>query len=156
MAAKRQKLVDLVRLWLPGPRKLVITYMDIEKDFGTVAETAHWNAFEGRNEWEDVDSLAVIGRPMPHGTAISAMAAALTGKPVVAGDGVKQGRVIRDAAGIDHKVACWAYAGCPEAETIRAAIVEAAIVQAVGRARGINRRFRDPVEVVLILNDVGG
>ena len=57
-------------------------------------------------------------------------------------------------ARVDHKVECWAYAGCPEAETIRAAIVEAAIVQAVGRARGINRGVLDPVEVVLILNDV--
>ena len=37
---------------------------------------------------------------------------------------------------------------------IRAAIVETAIVQAVGRARGINRGVLDPVEVVLILNDV--
>ena len=33
VTAKRQRLVDLVRLWLPGPRKLVITYQDIEKDF---------------------------------------------------------------------------------------------------------------------------
>lgn len=154
VAAKRQRLVDLVRLWLPGPRKLVITYQGIEKDFDAVADTAHWNAFEGRNQWEDVDSLVVIGRPMPHGTPISAMAAALTGKPVVAGDGVKQVRTIRDAAGVEHRIACWAYAGCPEAEMIRAAIVEAAIVQAVGRARGINRGFLDPVEVVLILNDV--
>ena len=41
----------------------------------------------------------------------------------------------------------------PEAEMVRQAVTEAAIVQAVGRARGVNRTEADPVEVFLILDD---
>ena len=36
---------------------------------------------------------------------------------------------------------------------VRQAVPEAAIVQAVGRARGVNRTEADPVEVFLILDD---
>jgi len=41
----------------------------------------------------------------------------------------------------------------PEAELIRQAVTEAAIVQAVGRARGVNRSAANPVEVYMILDD---
>ena len=36
---------------------------------------------------------------------------------------------------------------------VRQAVTEAAIVQAVGRARGVNRTAANPVEVYLILDD---
>src|SRR2546429_6249782 len=41
----------------------------------------------------------------------------------------------------------------PEAELIRQAVTEAAIVQAVGRARGVNRSAANPVEIWMILSD---
>jgi hypothetical protein len=41
----------------------------------------------------------------------------------------------------------------PEAELIRAAVTEAAVVQAIGRARGVNRSAANPVEVFMILHD---
>jgi putative DNA primase/helicase len=41
----------------------------------------------------------------------------------------------------------------PEAELIRQAVTEAAVVQAVGRARGVNRSAANPVEVWMILSD---
>ena len=41
----------------------------------------------------------------------------------------------------------------PEAELIRQAVTEAAIVQAVGRARGVNRSTANPAEIWMILSD---
>ena len=42
----------------------------------------------------------------------------------------------------------------PEAELIRQAVTEAAIIQAIGRARGVNRSAANPVEVYIVLNDM--
>jgi hypothetical protein len=41
----------------------------------------------------------------------------------------------------------------PEAELVRQAVAETAVVQAMGRARGVNRTEGNPVEVFLILHD---
>ena len=42
----------------------------------------------------------------------------------------------------------------PDAELIRVGITEAAVEQAHGRVRGINRTASNPVEVYLVLGDV--
>jgi len=70
----------------------------------------------------------------------------------VAGKMFEQGRGIRLKAGTEHALNCRGYAS-PEAELIRQAVTETAIVQAVGRARGVNRTAAKPVEVFMILHD---
>ena len=83
------------------------------------------------------------------------MAAAITGKPVIAGSTIEQERAIRGAGhgGRDGGVLkCRVYA-VPEAELIRQAVAEAAVLQAVGRVRGVNRTAANPVEVFMILDD---
>jgi putative DNA primase/helicase len=80
------------------------------------------------------------------------MAAALTGKPVVVGEMAERGRAIQLKSGAEHVLRGRVYE-TPEAELVRQAVAENAVVQAVGRARGVNRTEDNPVEVVLILHD---
>jgi hypothetical protein len=86
----------------------------------------------------------IIGRPMPKAHAIAWMAAAVTGRPVVA----TSERCEREVCGTT--INCWTYT----AELVRAATVEAAVEQARGRVRAVIRTAANPVEVYLILHDV--
>ena len=75
------------------------------------------------------------------------MAAAITGRPVVA----TSERCEREVCGTTIK--CWTYTD-PDAELVRAATVEAAIDQARGQGQGRQPDSANPVEVYLILHDV--
>ena len=154
VSRKRQRLVDVVRHLVRGRRGLVVTYQAVEDDFRQLegVEVAHFNAIEGIDRWGDVDVLVTIGRPLPRAEHIQRMAAALTGKPVIAGGMIEQGRAIRLTSGAEHVLKGRVYE-VPEAELIRQAVTEAAIVQAVGRARGVNRTAGNPVEVFIVLHD---
>ena len=59
---------------------------------------------------------------------------------------------VRLKSGAEWVVACRVFE-VPEAELIRQAVTEAAVVQAIGRARAVNRTAENPVEVYLILHD---
>jgi hypothetical protein len=147
---KRRRLVDSCRHLTQGCRSLIVSYKSIEADFTGIegAETGHYSAIEGIDKWGSVEVLITIGRPLPSPEAIERMAAAVTGNPVVAGPTVEQWKQV----GPRHALRCRVYSE-PEIEMIRQAVTEAAIVQAVGRARGVNRTEADPVEVFLILGD---
>src|SRR5262245_34989746 len=92
------------------------------------------------------------------------MAAALTGKPVSLPEHpparkggrsqkmIEMARPIRRKSGAEVALPCRVFE-LPEAELIRQAVTESAIVQAVGRARGVNRSANNPVEVFMILHD---
>ena len=149
MARKRASLVDTVRHLTQGRRGLAIVYKDIEKDFEGIdgVETGHFGAVEGIDRWGNVAVAVIIGRPMPKAQDVERMAAALTGRPVVA---VSE-RCEREVCGTTIK--CWTYTD-PDAERVRAAMVEAAIEQARGRVRAVNRTAANPVEVYLVLHDV--
>ena len=149
VARKRASLVDTVRHLTQGRRGLAIVYKDIEKDFEGIdgVETGHFGAVEGIDRWGNVDVAVIIGRPMPKAQDIERMAAAITGRPVVA----TSERCEREVCGTTIK--CWTYTD-PDAERVRAATVEAAIEQARGRVRAVNRTAANPVEVYLILHDV--
>ena len=147
---KRQRLADACRHQVAGRRGLVITYKSVEVDFADIEglEVGHFNAIEGIDRWRGVEMLVTIGRPLPQPEQIQDMAAALTGKPVVAGDTIEE----RRPAGPGRFLGCRVY-GEPSVEIIRQAITEAAIEQAVGRARGVNRTAANPVEVLMVLHD---
>ena len=127
-------------------------YKDVEDDFRPIAgfETAHFGAIEGIDAWGDVEVAVIIGRPLPNPDAIEHTAAAITGLPVVAGPMIEQWRPV-GRTGLFLK--CRVY-GTPEAEMVRRAVTEAAIDQAVGRVRGVNRTAANPVEVFVVLSDV--
>ena len=125
MARKRASLVDTVRHLTQGRRGLAIVYKDIEKDFEGIdgVETGHFGAVEGIDRWGNVAVAVIIGRPMPKAQDIERMAAAITGRPVVA----TSERCEREVCGTTIK--CWTYTD-PDAERVRAATVEAAVEQA--------------------------
>lgn len=138
-----------------GERSLVITYLDAEAAFAGLpgVETAHFNDVAGRDEWRDVRHLFVIGRPRPRSDQVRVLAAALTGEPVEVAESHRETRGVRLTEGRSGTVEVRTYAN-PAAETVSAAITDAEVVQAIGRARGINRTEADPVRVWLLADVV--
>ena len=168
VANKRERLLTFVRRLAAGRRCVVITNKELTPLFdgaGSNIEVAHFNAIEGIDRWRDVDVLITIGRPLPAPNAVENMAAALTGKPVSLPEHppsreggrpqkmILQNRAIRLKSGGEVALQCRVFA-LPEAELIRQAVTEAAIIQAIGRARGVNRSAANPVEVYIVLNDM--
>jgi putative DNA primase/helicase len=168
VANKRNRLLEVVRRLAAGRRCVVITNKELTPLFvgaGDNIDVAHFNAIEGIDRWRDVDVLITVGRPLPAPNAVENMAAALTGKPVSLPEHqpeppkrgrpeqmILQNRAIRLKSGGEVALPCRVFE-LPEAEQIRQAITEAAIVQAVGRARGVNRSAAKPVEVYMVLHD---
>ena len=93
------------------------------------------------------------------------MAAALAGRPVKLAQhpperpkGNPQTSILTDRSvrlknGREVPLPCRVF-GVPEIDLIRAAITESALIQAIGRARGVNRTEANPVEVFMISHDV--
>ena len=117
----------------------------------------HLNAIEGLDQYKAVRRLIVIGRTMPQPEAVEAMAGALTGaEPVLApvrANGSpwysKVTRHIRLKNGTAHPVECDEHPD-PVAEAVRWQICEGELVQAIGRARGVNRTSADPVDITIV------
>lgn len=149
-AGKLACCVDHVR-WqarraAPG-RTLVITYKHCEAAFRDLpgVETAHFNAIAGLDLWRDVAQLIVIGRPLPRDREVATMAGAFFDRVAEGGYGpVRRGVRMRD--GSVRTVRALGHAD-DAAETIRAAICEDELIQAIGRGRGVNRTAATPLEV---------
>jgi hypothetical protein len=152
---KRQRLADVVRHVAQGRRGLIVTYKDIETDFAGIenVETGHFGAVEGIDRWSNVEVAFIIGRPLPSPKAVAKLAASISGKPVEVSDMVERNHTIHLTDGTEHTITCRVCED-PDAEMVRQAITYAAIEQAIGRVRGINRTANNPVEVYLIIHDV--
>jgi putative DNA primase/helicase len=151
---KRERLIALCRHLFDGKRGLVITYQSIEDEFRAAGlEVAHFGAIEGIDKWKDVDVLVIIGRTLPRPEDIRDLAAAVTGQPVPLDDPEEEIRFIHSRNGRPWPLHCLTYP-TEEAETVRAAVTEAGLIQAIGRARGVNRKAGNEVEIFLIVNDV--
>lgn len=124
-------------------------------------ESTWFGALRGRDGWGDVATVIVIGRPAPPPREVENLAAALTGEAVervgtpdgwfltgdtprlvTGADGLAR---ISMAEGPAHLVGI--------VERMRRQIADAEVWQAIGRARGVNRTERGPVEVI-VLSDV--
>ena len=167
VANKRERLLKVVRRLAAGRRCVVITNKELTPLFdgaGQNIEIAHFNAIEGIDRWRNFDVLITIGRPLPSPKAVEDMGAALTGKPVSLPEQppsrkggrpqkmIVQNRAIRLKKGAEVALPCRVFE-LPEAELIRQVVTEAAIMQAAGRARGVNRSAVNPVEVYMVLHD---
>jgi hypothetical protein len=112
-------------------------------------ETAHFNNIRGRDEWNDVDLLIVIGRTQPPPEAMERQGEALFQAPVKTlgpeyYDGVwvpltGAGRTVRADRHPD-----------PQAEIMRWGACEAELIQAIGRVRAVNRTAKNPVQIDII------
>jgi Bifunctional DNA primase/polymerase, N-terminal len=148
-----QKCTDHVRwqaLRIAPRRVLVVTYMAIEEAFAGIpgVETAHFNAIAGLDRYGDVGLLMVIGRPLPSTADIASPCASLFGH-------VPQGRYQKDTSAVHMRdgwiatVKTLTHADV-DAETLRAAICDDEVIQAIGRGRGVNRTAGNPLEVQVL------
>ena len=121
----------------------------------------HLNAIEGLDQYKAARCVVVIGRTMPPPESVEAMAGALTGAepalaPVRANGSSwypKVTRHVRLKEGIAHPVECEEHSD-PVAEAVRWQICEGELVQAIGRARGVNRTPADPVDITIVADVV--
>lgn len=133
----------------PG-RLLVVTYKDCEAAFRTIpgVETAHFNAIAGLDVWRDIALLVVVGRPLPSDRDVAWLCGALYGRwPACGFRAVRRGVRMRD--GSIRGVSVIAHED-DAAETVRAAICDDEMIQAIGRGRGVNRGPDDPLEVQVL------
>ena len=126
----------------------------------------HFNAIAGLDGYKDVRLLISIGRTLPGPEAVESMTAALTGKEPVRVMGQDNGRrwyvpQMRGASLYDagkgklvgKAVQCDVHPD-PLCEAIRFQICEAEIIQAIGRARGVNRTPETPLDIDILANVV--
>ena len=151
---RRRCLVDFVKHRARGSRLLVVAYKGLRDDYADIpgVEFANFGAIEGLDCWRDVECLVVIGRPDPTAASVERDAAAISGKPVKCGQRFARQRVIRPKSGAQHRVTEYIYEH-PVAEAVRRGVTDAAIVQAVGRGRGVIRTAANPIEVFVIVHD---
>jgi putative DNA primase/helicase len=147
------ELRDFVAFY-SGDNALIVTYDAIEDRFATLpsVRTGHFNAIAGLDTFGDVRSLFVIGRPLPQPTTLWRMVLALTGKPIAPKPARIESRGQRMADGSTFAVQVRAYSD-PDLEALRTAITDAAVLQAAGRGRGVNRTPDTPLRM-FILADV--
>jgi putative DNA primase/helicase len=150
----------------PGQRGLVVAQMAIEtwlKDNAELPKTvelAHFNNTAGRDGWGPkkgrggVGFVAIVGRVMPKASDVEAMAEALSGVAVkrIAG-AYKRVKVAREMASGETATVDASQHPDPLCERIRSHICEGEVIQAIGRARGVNRTKDNPVDVY-VLTDV--
>lgn len=112
-------------------------------------EMAHFNALRGRDEWNDVDVLIVIGRPQPPPSPVELHAEALFSRTCKSLGPDYYDRIWTHLTGTQHEMRAERH---PDeyVETLRKAICEAELIQAIGRARGVNRSETNPLEIDLI------
>ena len=124
-------------------------------------EVRHFNAIAGLDGFRDVGLLVIVGRTLPNVLAMEAMSGAITGvqgsKTVEPGNGgprwyEKVPLGIRMADGTGRAVEGDRHPD-PIAEDLRWQVADAEVMQAIGRARGVNRTAADPVEIV-VMNDL--
>jgi hypothetical protein len=116
----------------------------------------HFNAIAGLDGYREVRHLITIGRTQPGPDALEPYAGALTGIEPALAEFTPNGsrwyrrktRSIRMPAGRVHPVETDEH---PDSlvEAVRQQVCESELVQAVGRARGVNRTDRNPVDVTV-------
>jgi putative DNA primase/helicase len=160
----------VLQRWLESGRRsmLVVCQKDVEKwlrEAGLPEGIAveHFNAISGLDEHKHVRSLILIGRTVPSPIAVEDVAGALTGVQPVKVPPAEEGkpstwyervtRGIRMADGTGVAVECDQHPD-PMAEALRWQICEAELMQALGRARGINRDAGAPLQIDVLADVV--
>lgn len=126
-----------------GSNTATIGNKDIIRDMGLPGhiETAHFNALRGLNEFAQVETLVIVGRPQPDEESLSRMVGALFGTPCVRKinpDGKAWRRVLQDGRVMEAETKAATHAD-PRAQLLLSLIRDAEVAQAIGRLRGVNR-----------------
>lgn len=123
-------------------------------------ELAWFGVVRGRDGWGDVSTLIVVGRPMPPPIAVEDEAMALTGRAVTRVKGMTESgwyqvgdvqRLVQRADGLSRVVTGEGPVHADETvERCRQQVADGGVLQAVGRARGVNRTSANPVEIIVL------
>lgn len=115
---------------------------------------AHFGALRGLDQFRDVAGVVVLGRSMPPPDAVERLAGVLTGEAVEPDRGESNyyrftTATLADAAGRLATVDVERHRDLL-ADALRAAVADDELLQAIGRARAVQRH--EPVEVVVLGN----
>jgi hypothetical protein len=131
----------------------------IERSLPNNIDVKHYNDVAGLDEFKNVRLLMLIGRTAPGPKGMEALTAALSGaQPVLAAPGphgfdwyecVKRGIRVADGSGIETDGDLHPD---PLVEAVRWQVHEGELLQALGRARGINRTPESPLDVDLLFD----
>ena len=122
-------------------------------------KVAHYNAIAGLDAYKDVRLLILVGRVQPGPDAVEALTATLSGSMAVGilpgPQGfawyrqIRRGIRLKDGSGV-------AVIGDQHpddfCESVRQLICEAELVQALGRARAVNRTAQTPLDIDLLFD----
>jgi hypothetical protein len=156
--ATLKKLDDLIvdyRLRTLGSagRNLLVTHKTYESGFKGIdgLDTRHHGDISGDDDYGDVDHLFVIGGPFATRRDIASRASAETRHRVLETKSVRTpcAGLLTTGQGIAFERLAYAD---PDMMAVHADIYDTAIVQAIGRGRGINRYESTPLHVYVYAN----
>ena len=138
-------------------QKAFANWLRTEGRLPSAISVEHLNAIEGLDGYKNVRHLMVIGRTMPTPEAVEAMAGAITGvepapaeiKPNGSTWYRKAVRGIRMRDGSLRPIEADEHPD-PVAEAVRWQICEGELIQAIGRARGVNRTAQNRVNITVV------
>ncbi len=159
----------ITKRWLEHGRQetLVICQMEAEAKLNALGlpgsvHVAHYNNIAGLDRYKNVRLLILAGRTLPEPEALERSAGAITGVEPVTKAGLKaNGRPWYDRIERGIRLRDGSGRGVPSdkhpdllVESIRWQVCEAGMVQALGRARGVNRTARNPVQIDILADVV--
>lgn len=149
----RPRIIDDLRAFVAlhsGGNALVVTYKSIEGWFSDLPDVraAHFGSISGLDRYGDVRALFVLGRPLPQAAAVRELALALGADepppPVEDGADFDIAVPVRDGSRAPLRVRRFVDL---HLDAVREAVADAAVVQAVGRGRAVNRTSVTPLDV---------
>jgi hypothetical protein len=150
---KADDLVSFMQIAMLGKRNgLVISHLDQERALSLSHDRRlHHGAVAGDDDHGDVDALFVIGGPFPSPAATNriACAEARCRVPYAAPERASCTALLADGSGVTFDR--MAYAD-PRLQSVHAGVYDGGIVQALGRARGLNRTAANPVDIYVLAN----
>lgn len=119
-------------------------------------ELAHFGAVAGIDQWRDVRLLIIVGRTAPAPHAVEMIGVALNGRPVEPVCGRWHDKIERRIAMPRGRTVPVAGDAHPDeiAEAARWSICEGELIQALGRARAVNRTTKAPLQIDILCDVV--
>jgi hypothetical protein len=158
-AHKITDMIDRVRVEMLGRRKgLVIAHKDIEHAFTGIAnvETLHHGSVAGDDDFAGIDALFVVGGPFAPPGDVRKLAQAEARARVAYCKPVRTPcAVLLDHPFVEHPIGVQferlGYTD-PRMQRVHEGVYDAGIIQAIGRARGLNRTAENSVDVFVFGN----
>jgi putative DNA primase/helicase len=158
-AHKITDMVDRIRLDMLGKGKgLVVAHKNVEHRFANIPKVAtlHHGSVAGDDDFAGIDALFVVGGPFAPPGETRKLAQAESRSRLAYGKPTRTPcSVVLDHPHLERptgvQIERLAYAD-PRLQAVHAGVYDAGIIQAVGRARGLNRGGNNPVDIYVYAN----